>query len=77
MYDKAVLTYKVLNSMTPDYITRLLTPMSKIHSLNLRSGENDALYVPFSRLCYTTVYFLAQLYDNGTRCLWKSEIPSP
>ena len=26
-YNKAVLTYKALNNMTPDYITKLLTPM--------------------------------------------------
>ena len=52
-YNKAVLTYKALNNMTPEYITKLLTPMSQTHSLNLRSGENGTLYVPLSR---TTVY---------------------
>ena len=47
-YNKAVFTYEAINNMTPDYITQLLTPMSQTHSLNLRSGETGALYVPFS-----------------------------
>ena len=28
MYNEEVLTYKALNNMTPEYITKLLTPMS-------------------------------------------------
>ena len=48
-YKKAVFTYKALNNMTPDYITKLLTPMSQTHSLNLRSDETSAVVVPFSR----------------------------
>ena len=52
-YNKAVLTYKALNNMTPEYITKLLTPMSQTYSSNLRSGENDTLYIPLSR---TTLY---------------------
>ena len=39
-YNKAVLTYRALNNLTPDYISKLLTPLSEIHSLNLRSSEN-------------------------------------
>ena len=46
-YNEAVFTYKARNNMTPDYITRLPPPT---HSLNLRSGENGTLYVPFSRI---------------------------
>ena len=38
-YNKAILTYKVLNNMTPDYIIRLLTPMSQAHSLNIMSTQ--------------------------------------
>ena len=48
-YNKAILTYKALNNMTPDYIVRLLILLSQTHSLNLRSGEKGALFVPFSR----------------------------
>ena len=48
-YNKAVLTYKALNKMTPEYTTQLLTPMSETHTLNLRSVENDTLLVPLSR----------------------------
>ena len=48
-YNKAVLTYKALNKMTPEYITQLLTPMSETHTLNLRSVKNGTLLVPLSR----------------------------
>ena len=44
-YNKAVLTYKALNKMTPEYITQLITPMSETHTLNLRSAENGTLLV--------------------------------
>lgn len=47
-YTKAVLTYKALISMTPEYITQLLTPMSETHTFNLRSAENGTLLVPLS-----------------------------
>ena len=66
-YNKAVLTYKALNNMTPDYITKLLTPMSQAHSRNLRSSENNELYVPFSQ---------TKLYSGAFSCsaprLWNS-----
>ena len=38
-YNEAVIIYKALNNMTPDYITKLLILMSQTHSLNLRSGQ--------------------------------------
>ena len=66
-YNKAVLTYKALNNMTPEYITKLLTPKSQTHSLNLRSGENGTLYVPLSR---TTVYSGA--FSCSVPRLWNS-----
>ena len=66
-YNKAVFTYKTLNNMTPDYITKLLRPISQTHSLNLRSSETGALYVPFSRTA---------LYSGSFSCLapklWNS-----
>ena len=43
LHNKAILTYKALNNMTPAYITNLLTPISKTHSLSLRSSENGAV----------------------------------
>ncbi|MCG8047471.1 MAG: reverse transcriptase domain-containing protein, partial [Candidatus Thiodiazotropha endolucinida] len=45
-YNTAILTYKALNNMTPEYINKLLTPMSQIHTLNLISASNGTLYVP-------------------------------
>ena len=55
-YIKSVLTYRAFNILTPDYLTELLTPLSEIHSLNLRSSENVLLHIPLSR---TT------LFDNS------------
>ena len=75
-YNKAVLTYKALNNMTPEYITKLLTSMSQTHSLNLRSGENGTLYVLLSR---TTVYsgaFSCSAPGYGSLCLMQSETQS-
>ena len=45
-YNKAVLIYIALNNLTPDYISKLLTTLSKIHLLNLRSSENGLLHIP-------------------------------
>ena len=33
-YNKAVLTYRALNNLTPEYISTLLKPVSQVHSLN-------------------------------------------
>ena len=67
LYNKAILTYKALNNMTPAYITNLLTPISKTHSLSLRSSENGALCIPRSR---------SALYDrsfsHSASKLWNS-----
>ena len=66
-YNKAVLYYRALNNLTADYFTLLLTPLSGIHSLNLRSSENGLLHIPLSR---TT------LFDNPFTCsapkLWNA-----
>ena len=48
-YNKAVLTYKALNKLTPEYITNLLKPVSETHSRSLRSSVNGTLSVPRSR----------------------------
>ena len=48
-YNKAVLTYRALNNMTPEYISNLLKPISQTHTLNLRSSTNGSLYVPKPR----------------------------
>ena len=48
-YKKAVLTNRALDNLTPDYISKLLTPLSEIHSLNLRSSENGLLHIPLAR----------------------------
>lgn len=49
LYNKAVLTYKAINNMTPEYISDLLTPMSMAHVRSLRSSDNGTLKVPRSR----------------------------
>ena len=48
-YNKAVLTYKALNNLTPLYITELLIPMSQTHNRTLRSTSNGSLAVPRSK----------------------------
>ena len=53
MYNKAILTYKALNNQTPEYVSKLLKPVSQTHGLNLRSSQNGDLHVPMAR---TTLY---------------------
>ena len=48
-YNKAILTYKALNSLTPEYISNLLKPTSQTHTLYLRSTANGTLSIPRSR----------------------------
>ena len=48
-YNKAVLTYKALNNLTPEYITTMLKPVSETHDRALRSSANGTLAVPRSR----------------------------
>ena len=70
-YNKAVVIYKALNNMTPDYITKLLKPMSQTHSLNLRSGQNGTLYTPLARTSLYSGAFPLQLPNSGTPYLKK------
>lgn len=66
-YNKAVLTYKALNKLTPSYISDLLKPMSQTDRRTLRSSDDGSLFVPRTR---TT------LYDGSFSCsapkLWNS-----
>ena len=70
-YNKAVLTYKALNNLTPAYISSMLKPVSQTHCLNLRSSVNGTLYVPKSR---TTLYNGA--FSFSASKLWNS-LPQP
>ena len=45
-YNKAVLTYKAINNLTPLYISELLIPVSETHNRTLRSTLNGSLAVP-------------------------------
>ena len=67
MYNKALLTFKALNKLTPAYISDLLKPISKTHSLSLRSSDNGLLSIPRSR---------SALYDRSfsysASKLWNS-----
>ena len=49
-YNKAVLTYKALNNLTPAYISDLLTLTAIAYNRNLRSSENGPLMVPKTRI---------------------------
>lgn len=66
-YNKAVLTYRAVNNLSPEYITQLLKPVSEVHPRNLRSSENGSLYVPKARTA---------LYDSSFSCsaprLWNA-----
>ena len=66
-YNKAVLTYRALNNLTPAYITNLLKPMSQVHSLNLRSYHlkmAPCMYQDHVHL-YIVVHSLAELLGYG------------
>ena len=56
-HNKAVLTYRALNNFTPDYISKLLTPLSEIRSLKLRSSENGILHIPVARTALLNGHF--------------------
>ena len=66
-YNKAVITYRALNNLTPDYLTELLTLLSEIQSLNLRSSAYGLLHIPLSRM---------RRFDNSFTCsvpkLWNA-----
>ena len=51
-YNKAILIYKALNHLTPEYITAMLMPISETHSHNLRSSTTGTLLVPRSRTSF-------------------------
>ena len=44
-FNKAVLIYRAVNNKTPEYISKLLKPMSEVHTLNLGSSENGYILV--------------------------------
>ena len=67
MYNKAVLIYKVLNNLTPEYLSKLLTPVSQTHGLNLRSSKNGNLHVPRSG---TALY--SEAFSCSAPKLWNS-----
>ena len=66
-YNKAVLTYKALNNLTPAYISQLLKPSSQRNNRVLRSSENGTIVIPRSKTA---------LYDGSFSCsapkLWNS-----
>ena len=66
-YNKAVLTYRAVNNLSAEYISKLLDPVSDEHNLNLRSSVNGTLYVTKSR---------TSLYDGSFSCsaprLWNA-----
>ena len=57
-YNKAVLTYKALHDQTPEYVSKLLKPVSPTHGLNLRSSKNGDLHMPLARTALYSGAFL-------------------
>ena len=49
LYNKATLTYKALNGLTPEYITNMLTLNSQVNDRPLISSVDGTLMVPRSR----------------------------
>lgn len=73
-YNKAVLTYKALNKLTPPYISDLLKPVSETSTRQLRSSENGSLAVPRSRTALydkSFTYSASKLW-NALPCAIKS-----
>ena len=66
-YNKAALTYKALNNLTPAYISDLLTPTAIAYNRNLRSSENGSLMVPKTRTSFYTGSF-----KNSAPKLWNT-----
>ena len=56
-YNKAILTYKALNNLTPSYISDLLTPTALVYNRTLRSTENGALVIPKTNTSFYTGSF--------------------
>ena len=48
-YNKAVVKYKALHNLTPEYFSNLLKPVSETHNRALRSSANGTLAIPRSR----------------------------
>ena len=71
-YNKAVLIYKALNTITPSYISDLLTPMSQSHQRTLRSSTDGSLAVPRSRTAMFDGSFSCsapRLWNNLPECV--------
>ena len=68
-YNKAVLTNKALNNLTPAYISDLLTPTAIAYNRNLRSSENGSLMVPKTRTSFTPAHLQFQPLGYGTLSL--------
>lgn len=66
-YNKAVLTFKALNGLTPEYISDLLKPVSETHNRNLRSTADGSLSVPRSRIS-----LFDRSFSSSAPKLWNS-----
>ena len=66
-YNKAILIYKAVNNLTPEYITAMLMPISETHSRNLRSSTTGTLLVPRSRTS-----FFDKSFTSSAPNLWNS-----
>ena len=67
VFNKAILTFKALNELTPAYITYLLKPVPESHSLSLRLSVNALLSILRSR---TALYDSSFSYPASK--LWNS-----
>ena len=76
-YNKAVLTYKALNNLTPAYISDLLTPTAIAYNRNLRSSENGSLMVPKPGRLLRPAHLLFQPLSYGTLSLHQLDKQLP
>lgn len=67
IYQKAIQMYKCMNNMCPDYLTSSFKLTNSVHNLNLRSTENNMLYIPKPR---TELYRKSFAYSGSK--IWNS-----
>ena len=67
MYNKAILTFKALNNLTPTYITNLLKPILQTHSRSLRSSGNGLLSIPRTRSA-----LFDRSFSHSTSKMWNT-----
>ena len=66
-FKKAVLVYKSLNGMLPEYMKNMFKFVSEVHSVNLRSAANKHLYLEKPKSKY-----IKQLLSYTGSIIWNN-----